>query len=87
MRKVLILLGFLVFAVGVVYLTVKPVQSQCEVCLDFDGRQVCRIGAGATDEDATRAAHESACGGNAMGMSESILCRNAVPVSVSCSPG
>lgn len=80
-------LGVLLFVGVIVFTTVAPVQSQCEVCLEFDGQLVCRQGAGATEEEASRAAQESACGGNAMGMSASIACRNAVPASVQCTTG
>lgn len=85
MRKWIVLIGVLVFFGVVIYSTIAPVQAQCEVCLEFDGEIVCRRGAGATEEEARRAAQESACGGNAVGMSESIACRAAVPVSVQCS--
>lgn len=82
--KWLVVLGFVLFFGFLAYRTMAPVQAQCEVCLEFDGELVCRRGAGATEEDARRAAQESACGGNASGMSESIACRNAAPVSVEC---
>ncbi|CAN5779476.1 hypothetical protein BH23GEM3_BH23GEM3_03560 [soil metagenome] len=77
---VLLLVGFLIYA------SMPRVQSECEVCLEFQGELVCRRGAGATEEEARRAAQESACGGNTRGMSEIILCRNAVPVQVQCTP-
>jgi hypothetical protein len=85
--KKYVLLGLLLFGGLVVYLTVTPVQSQCEVCLEFDGEMVCRLGAGSDEAAARQAAQESVCGGNAQGMSESIACRNAVPASVRCSTG
>lgn len=85
--KKFVLLGLLLFGGLVVYLTVTPVQSQCEVCLEFDGELVCRRGAGPDENAARQAAQESVCGGNAQGMSESIACRNAVPVRVQCSTG
>ena len=82
--KWIVILGLIIFGAGIVYLSVSPVQSQCEVCLEFDGELVCRRGAGATEEAARRAAQESACGGNVNGMSEAIACQNARPVSVQC---
>lgn len=85
--KWIVILGLVLFVVGVVYWSVTPVQSQCEVCMEFDGERVCRRGAGATEEDARRAAQESVCGGNASGMSEMIACRAAAPASVQCSTG
>ena len=59
----------------------------CEVCLEFNGQMVCRKGAGTTQEEARTAAQESACGGNAMGMSESIVCRNREPDRLQCTTG
>jgi hypothetical protein len=85
--KWIVIVGMLVFLGVVVYGTIAPVQSQCEVCLEFDGRIVCRLGAGATEEEAAQAAQESACGGNARGMSELIACRAATPVRQECTTG
>jgi hypothetical protein len=82
--KWIVLLGFFLFAGVVVYGTIAPVQSQCEVCLEFNGELVCRRGAGESEEAARQAAQESACGGNVSGMSEIIACRNATPVRVQC---
>ncbi len=83
--KWIVLVGVLLFAGVVVYGTIAPVQSQCEVCLEFDGELVCRRGAGPTEDAAREAAQQSACGGNVSGMSESIACQNAEPVSFDCS--
>ena len=85
--KIVVLLAVLAFAAGVIYMTMTPVQAQCEVCMEFDGEMTCRKGAGATEADARRAAQESACGGNAMGMSELIICRGREPDRVQCSVG
>lgn len=85
--KWIVILGLIIFAAGIVYLSVSPVQSQCEVCLEFDGERVCRRGAGPTEDAARQAAQESVCGGNVNGMSEAIACRAAVPVSVQCTSG
>lgn len=87
MKKMVVLLGLLAFAIGIVYMTVTPVQSQCEVCMEFDGEMVCRKGAGATEADARKAAQESACGGNVAGMSELIICRGREPDRVQCAAG
>ncbi|MQA89062.1 MAG: hypothetical protein GEU90_02325 [Gemmatimonas sp.] len=82
-----VLLGIALFVGVVVYSTFASAQVECEVCLEFDGEMVCRRGAGESEEAATRAAQESACGGNASGMSEVIACRAAVPVRLQCSTG
>ena len=85
--KWVVIAGVLLFIGFVVYGSIAPVQSQCEVCLEFDGELVCRMGAGPTEEEAARAAQESACGGNVSGMSEMIACRAATPVSADCTSG
>lgn len=80
----IIVLAAALFVGWVLYDTTSTTQASCEVCLEFDGELVCRRGAGATEEEALRAAQESTCGGNVSGMSESIACRNAEPVRAQC---
>lgn len=82
--KWIIVLGALLFAAYVVYGTVARAQVTCEVCLTFEGREVCRLGSAPTRDEAIAAGRESACGGNARGMSESIACRNREPDRVTC---
>lgn len=76
--------GFVLLVGFLIYGSMPRVRSQCEVCLEFGAETVCRKGAGATEEEARTAAQESACGGNARGMSEAIKCRNATPVRAQC---
>lgn len=82
--KWVVILAALLFVGYVIYGTVTRTGSSCEVCLQFERETVCRLGAGATEEEARRAAQESACGGQARGMSEIIACRSKAPVSVEC---
>ncbi len=80
----IILAASLVFMGFVIYLTIQPVQVECEVCMDFAEGTVCRSGRGATEEEAINAGRESACGGNVTGMAELIACRGATPSHVQC---
>ena len=82
-----VILGVLLFMGYVVYGTVTRTQVSCEVCLQFDNELVCRKGAGPPQPEAQLAAQESACGGNAQGMSESIACRNRAPDRLQCTTG
>jgi hypothetical protein len=82
-----IVLAVLLFAGYVLYGTMSGGQVSCEVCLEFDGETVCRRGAGATEAEARAAAQESACGGQARGMSEIIACRNGEPLRAQCESG
>jgi hypothetical protein len=83
--KWLILAAMLLFLGYIVYDSIARVEAQCEVCLEFRGELTCRLGAGATEEEARQAAQESACGGNVSGMSELIACRNRTPDRMTCS--
>lgn len=83
--KWLIVLGMILFAGYVVYGSIARAGVQCELCVEFNGRNICRTSAGATEEEARLAAQQSACGGNARGMSESIACLNTPPTQVQCS--
>jgi hypothetical protein len=82
---VAILLAIAAFMGAVVWTTLQAVEVECEVCLEFDGAEVCRRGRGPTEEEARAAAQQSTCGGNTSGMAESIACLSRSPNRVSCS--
>lgn len=82
-----VILGMVLFMGYVVVGTMTRGQVTCEVCLEFDGEMVCRRGAGPTQAEAQLAAQESACGGNASGITESTMCRNRTPDRLQCSTG
>lgn len=81
---VLILVAVLAFIGTVVWTTVGRAEVQCEVCLEFDGVETCRLGRGTTEADALAAAKQSACGGNTSGMAEAIACQNRQPDRATC---
>lgn len=68
----------------VVWSTLQAAEVECEVCLTFNGEEVCRLGRGPTQDEAMQAAQESACGGNAPGMAELIRCRGRAPERAQC---
>lgn len=79
---------FAILAALTVAILILAVQGQhrteCEVCVTFRGATQCRTAAGATTAEAQRTAHENACALLASGMTDSIACQNAAPVSVRC---
>ena len=85
--KWIVALAMVLFVGYVFYDTTTAAQVSCEVCLQFNGETVCRKGAGRTEAEARKSAQESTCGGNTNGMSESIACQNAVPLSAQCATG
>lgn len=72
------------FMGAVVWSTLQAGEVECEVCLTFEGAEVCRLGRGPSEEEALVAAQQSVCGGNASGMAESIACLNRIPERATC---
>jgi hypothetical protein len=71
--------------VGVlVYGSLNTVQTECELCVKFNGRTECRRGSGADEEEARRAAQKAACAVMASGMAESVNCQRVPPTDVRC---
>jgi len=87
LTTLIILLAVALFMGGVVWSTLQRSQIECEVCLQFPHGEVCRLGRGTDQEEALRAAQESACGGNVSGMAELIACRSQPPVRTQCTGG
>jgi len=81
-RATLLFLG--VFIAVVVYYSLTIAQQECEVCLTFMNRSVCRTAASGTREASIESAVSSACGTLAAGMTESIRCSNTKPDRVTC---
>ena len=74
----------IVFLAVLVYSTLSLTRNRhrVEVCMQFDGRNSCRIASGATESDALRAAVTNACALIASGVTESQQCEHSTPVSV-----
>ena len=64
MLRQLLIIGIVVMAVGSLfyYLSVSPVRLECEIVFEYKGRSITTRAAGATKEDAVRAAVTAACG-------------------------
>jgi len=60
--------------------TTAQTRVSCEVCLVFNGRDVCREALGATEEEATRTAVDNACAQVASGMTASVACTTRTPL-------
>jgi hypothetical protein len=60
--------------------TSTQTRVTCEVCLTFNGREVCREALGATEEEATRTAVDNACAQVASGMTASVACTTRTPL-------
>ena len=77
-----IAIGLVLFLAVVVFLTLSLYRYEVEVCVEFNGRTMCRPGAGATREEALRTVMRNACAFLASGMTQSMACERAEPVRV-----
>jgi hypothetical protein len=57
-------------------------QYRVEVCMEYQGRNACRVAAASTAEQAQRTATENACALIASGMTDSMACSSTPPVKV-----
>lgn len=64
--------------------SMRTVEAECSLCVEYRGQRQCRTGSGATEEDARGAAQRAACAVMARGMNESIACQNARTTEVRC---
>lgn len=60
--------------------TTAQTRYACEICLVFEGRQVCREALGADEQEATRTAVDNACAQVATGMTASVACTTRTPL-------
>jgi len=84
-RNTLVTLAVLLPVAGyVVYSSFQVSDFECEVCITFGGRDVCRTVAGKTQEDSLRGAITNACALLAGGVTETLRCERTVPRKSEC---
>ncbi len=72
------------FVAILIFGSLRTVQAECSLCVEFRGQRQCRTGSGATPKDAEAAAQRAACAVMAAGMDDSIACQNARPQQMIC---
>jgi hypothetical protein len=82
--KIVIAAGFVALLAFIVYSTMGLAKVNCEVCVEFHGRTVCRPAAATTQDEATKSAVSVACSDLAAGRTENIACENTRPKTVTC---
>ena len=68
----------------VVYSSFQVSAVECEVCMRFDGRMMCRAASAATRDEALRSASDNACALLTSGMTNTIRCNQSDPVRTEC---
>jgi hypothetical protein len=68
----------------VVYWSFQVSDYECEVCVSFDGREVCRTVTGQTEEEGLRSATDNACALLAAGVTDTLRCTRTRPTKAQC---
>jgi len=68
----------------VVYSSFVVSAIECEVCMRFEGRELCRAASAARREEALRAAVDNACALLTSGMTNTIRCQQGEPAKTEC---
>src|ERR1051325_10779021 len=66
------------------YMSTARANTECNVCMDFQGRSNCATAAGRNEHEATQTAQSTACGPIANGMNETIAGGDPPPLDVQC---
>ncbi|HSE67998.1 MAG TPA: hypothetical protein VLB12_13510 [Gemmatimonadales bacterium] len=83
-RKILVIAAILAFVAFLAWSTLSAQKVECDVCVEFANGRNCASATAASEEEAARSAQTTACGPLASGMTASIACGNAPPVSRQC---
>jgi len=84
-RNRLITIALITGFVGLlIWSTIKAQSVECQVCINFNGRENCAVASGSTPEEAVGTAQNTACGPVTGGMNDAIACGNITPVSQTC---
>jgi len=68
----------------VLYSSMHVAEFECDVCIAFDGQQVCRTVTGKTREEGVRTGVNNACALLASGMTNSMRCERTQPTRAEC---
>jgi hypothetical protein len=78
------IVGLTVIAGMVAYASLDIVRHRCEVCIAFDGREMCRTVESASEEEAQMGATTNACALLASGVTDSMRCQRTLPTRTAC---
>ncbi len=78
-------IAFLIpIAAIVVYFSLQVSNFECDVCISFNGREVCRTVIGKTEEEGLRTGIDNACAPLAGGVTETLRCSRTTPTKAEC---
>ncbi len=74
----------LLFVGALLYATFGMGEAECEVCLEFRGRNACATVSAQNREEAIQQASSTACAGISAGVTQAMECSRTFPESVRC---
>ncbi len=80
-----VLVGILIVAaiLGIIiYSSLDLASNRVEVCMDWKGRTNCKTASGSSEEFAVRTATTNACAEMVSGVTDTMACERAEPVSI-----
>ncbi len=83
-RALLGLLCGVLFLAALLYVTMAETGTECEVCVDFEGRNACSSARGGDRDLAIQQALASACAVITSGVTETVKCGRTLPTSTRC---
>lgn len=70
----------------VLYASMDVAEFECDVCMAFDGQEVCRTVTGKTEQEGVRTGVNNACAQLAAGMTNTMRCERGEPTRARCRP-
>jgi hypothetical protein len=83
------IIGILFVAIvlaAIFYQTWHLEQYECQVCMEFEGREKCLLVQAVDEQQAIQTAKDNACSFITNGRAENIRCSQTPPASVQCRP-
>lgn len=81
---IITILVLVAFGALLMFNTLSAQKIECEVCVEFNGKQNCATASHETEAEARRSAQTTACGTISSGMDQSIACDRTIPKSSQC---
>ena len=70
----------------IIYQTMNLGQTECEVCVVFEGREKCLTVKGESEQQVMQTGKDNACSFITEGRAEAFRCSDTPPASVQCKP-
>lgn len=83
-NRLLTILGIAAFVAFLAWNTFHSQGIECQVCVQFGGRENCAIASGPSEEAAAETAQTTACGPVTNGMDDAIACSRVAPTVRQC---